>query len=389
MMMRMRPMMKINFFFVALISYAYHQVVNAAVTYNTILGADTTFTATSTVTNIFQADCSWGGTGSCGASYCTDMSTKPKCDAAYLTSGCASTSAGCVVTKVTEATELAALGTQTCTQATSGIDERCSAYWLNKWMSSGRDGLGGAVAAYCTDKYLIIYGTGATGFTTNMIDISQAPGGKYYPAGDTVEVACVTSDVTVSSTKMETTVIPLVSGDYNYTLLDTAASTNNMGSAAYEGSGDGDGKYLCNTDNEGCFGLPSWAGIGVTTTGQSIYPLYSNTVLITLDSCEVDSCNEHVGQGGGQPHLHGDPFHASDAKCHYGPANYTDGIAGHPPVIGFSYDGPSIYGRYLDSSAPGFSTGLDDCGGHEHDSYVYHYHTQVIKQFENKCRLCK
>ena len=332
------------------------------------------FTAGTTAAN-YQTDCSWGGTSSCGASYCTDTSSQPKCDAKYLTAACGSS---CVATSVNAKTQLEALGTQTCTQATAAVDERCSSTWLNKWMSVGRNGNGGAVAAYCTDKYLIIYGTGATGFTTNMVDISQAPGGKYYPAGDTTEVTCVTSEVTVSSPKMETTVIPLVSGDYKYTLLDTALDTNNMGSAAYDGAGDGNRKYLCNTNNEDCFGLPSWAGVGVTTTGQSIYPLYSNTVAITLDSCEVDSCNEHVGQGGGQPHLHGDPFHASDTKCHYGPANYTDGITGHPPVIGFSYDGPSIYGRYLASSAPGFSTGLDDCGGHVHDSYVYHYHTQVI-----------
>jgi len=69
--------------------------------------------------------------------------------------------------------------------------------------------------------------------------------------------------------------------------------------------------------------------------------------------------------------------------CHYGPANYTDGTDGHPPVIGFAYDGPTIYGRYLSTSAPGFSDGLDDCGGHEHsaDSTAYggyHYHAQVI-----------
>ena len=129
--------------------------------------------------------------------------------------------------------------------------------------------------------------------------------------------------------------------------------------------------------------LPSWTGVGVSTTGQSIYPLYSNVVRITLDACEVDSCNEHVGQGGGQPHLHGDPFHASDTMCHYGPANYTDGTDGHPPVIGFAYDGPTIYGRYLSTSAPGFSDGLDDCGGHEHSADPtayggYHYHAQVI-----------
>ena len=323
----------------------------------------------------WQTDCSWGGTGSCGAGYCTDMSTKPKCDANQLKSP------NVAATSIDSAEELAKYTAQTCTQADSTVDERCGATWLNTWMSAGRLGTGGAVAAYCNDKYLVIIGTGATGFTTNMADISQAPGGTYYPDGTTA-TDCVTSEVTVSSPKMETTAIPLKTGEYRYTLLDTALGSNNFDTFS-GGAGDGNTKYLCDTDAEGCFGLPSWTGVGVSTTGQSIYPLYSNVVRITLDACEVDSCNEHVGQGGGQPHLHGDPFHASDTMCHYGPANYTDGTDGHPPVIGFAYDGPTIYGRYLSTSAPGFSDGLDDCGGHEHsaDSTAYggyHYHAQVI-----------
>ena len=341
--------------------------------------SDVTYTATdingATKAADWQTDCSWGGTGSCGAGYCTDMSTKPKCDANQLKSP------NVAATSIDSAEELAKYTAQTCTQADSTVDERCGATWLNTWMSAGRLGTGGAVAAYCNDKYLVIIGTGATGFTTNMADISQAPGGKYYPDGTTA-TDCVTSEVTVSSPKMETTAIPLKTGDYRYTLLDTALGSNNFDTFS-GGAGDGNTKYLCDTDAEGCFGLPSWTGVGVSTTGQSIYPLYSNVVRITLDACEVDSCNEHVGQGGGQPHLHGDPFHASDTMCHYGPANYTDGTDGHPPVIGFAYDGPTIYGRYLSTSAPGFSDGLDDCGGHEHsaDSTAYggyHYHAQVI-----------
>ena len=341
--------------------------------------SDVTYTATdingATKAADWNTDCSWGGTGSCGAGYCTDMSTKPKCDANQLKSP------NVAATSIDSAEELAKYTAQTCTQADSTVDERCGATWLNTWMSAGRLGTGGAVAAYCNDKYLVIIGTGATGFTTNMADISQAPGGTYYPDGTTA-TDCVTSEVTVSSPKMETTAIPLKTGDYRYTLLDTALGSNNFDTFS-GGAGDGNTKYLCDTDAEGCFGLPSWTGVGVSTTGQSIYPLYSNVVRITLDACEVDSCNEHVGQGGGQPHLHGDPFHASDTMCHYGPANYTDGTDGHPPVIGFAYDGPTIYGRYLSTSAPGFSDGLDDCGGHEHsaDSTAYggyHYHAQVI-----------
>ena len=47
-------------------------------------------------------------------------------------------------------------------------------------------------------------------------------------------------------------------------------------------------------------------------------------------------------------------------------------------------DGFPIYGRYLDTTAPGYSVSLDDCGGHIHspdtNSYGYHYHSQVISQ---------
>ena len=39
--------------------------------------------------------------------------------------------------------------------------------------------------------------------------------------------------------------------------------------------------------------------------------------------------------------------------------------------LGWSYDGPSIYGRYLSASAPGYATALDKCGGHSHDAYGY------------------
>ena len=74
--------------------------------------------------------------------------------------------------------------------------------------------------------------------------------------------------------------------------------------------------------------------------------------------------------------------------CLYGPSDYTT-TNSHPPVVGFSYDGHLIYGRYLDSSAPGYAAPLlDACGGHEHDTagtdeygislQNYHYHTQIF-----------
>ena len=62
-----------------------------------------------------------------------------------------------------------------------------------------------------------------------------------------------------------------------------------------------------------------------------------------------------MGQGGGPPHLHGDPF---GARCLYDARNYTlaDGVTtsldAHPPIIGWSLDGPSNYGRYEEEPSP-------------------------------------
>ena len=78
---------------------------------------------------------------------------------------------------------------------------------------------------------------------------------------------------------------------------------------------------------------------------------------------------------------------ATNTTCLYSIKNYTSTLA-HPPLIGYSMDGFPLYGRYLDSAAPGASTALDPCGGHTHsgvaggiaDSVVgYHYHSQVVQ----------
>jgi hypothetical protein len=88
--------------------------------------------------------------------------------------------------------------------------------------------------------------------------------------------------------------------------------------------------------------------------------VYNNRGQYTPQDCEVDACNEHVGQGGGQPHLHGDPFHSTDGVCLYGPANYTSDSA-HPPLWGFSLDGYNIYGRHLSANNEGYAP---PWGGH-------------------------
>ena len=81
-----------------------------------------------------------------------------------------------------------------------------------------------------------------------------------------------------------------------------------------------------------------------------------------------------MGGGGGQPHLHGDPF---GTWCLYSQLNYSSPTV-HPPQIGWAFDGGNIYGRHLSTSNVGYSTALDDCGGHTHGSYAYHYHTQIL-----------
>ena len=298
----------------------------------------------------------------CGPSYCTDMNTAAKCD-------------NSATTDITIATELAKVKTQTCTQAT---ETKCTQAWLDANINVGRNGDGGVIAAYCTDRYLVLQTTMKPGWTTDMNDISQPPGGT---ASD--NTACVTGEISSTMGKLETQVFPL---EHVYELWGTELSTQNdiYFSNGAQATGQTDtGRYFSDGASVN-IALPADAGVGISVAGQSIYPLYSNTRQITLESCEVDSCNEHVGQGGGQPHLHGDPFSATTGKCLYSPENYTNAagtqdLTVHPPAIGFSYDGPLIYGRHLANTAPGFSTGLDNCGGHVHDSYAYHYHTQVVQ----------
>jgi len=225
---------------------------------------------------------------------------------------------------------------------------------------------------------LVLFSDGSPGFiggnaAVNLADIPQPPGGTDQDG----TTACRTRSWW---TGLDVRKIPLSD---QYTLLSTATRYNNLeqsnvATSFPSGSAKAADGYL-NHATWGTYGLPSGGEMGVSVAGQSIFPVFADSVDLTPQKCEVDQCNEHVGQGGGAPHLHGDPF---GSVCLYDATNYTDAngnqdLTVHPPVIGFSLDGPTIYGRYLSTSAPGYSTALDDCGGHLHDSYPYHYHTSV------------
>jgi len=270
----------------------------------------------------------------------------------------------------------------TCTQVKTGV---CSSEALAKIVIGD-----GVKYAYCNDLWLVIGATGETGvYESNLNDVPHPPGGT---GGVTGELSKTTSD------KVGASYIPIAP-----TALSTSAATNNL-DAFDVATGVGQYSYLSNSvTGEGTYGLPSDSGVGVGANGAPIYPLYNNVVQKTPDRCEVDRCNEHVGQGGGQPHWHGDPFgDETTTTCLYGPSDYVDAdgaqaVTNHPPIIGFSFDGYRIYGRYLSESAPGFAAPLlDACGGHTHATATdkdrldlplggddgYHYHAQI---FDHAC----
>jgi hypothetical protein len=80
------------------------------------------------------------------------------------------------------------------------------------------------------------------------------------------------------------------------------------------------------------------------------------------------------------------PYSDVAGECMYSPANYANykGLTGHPPVIGWSFDGYEIYGRHLSNRAVGYNQSLDLCGGHSHNDSkgnAMDYHAQVVKVY--------
>ena len=78
-------------------------------------------------------------------------------------------------------------------------------------------------------------------------------------------------------------------------------------------------------------GLPR-KDIGLTVSGSDIFPTKDRASIIP-EECTSGSCTEHIGEDGGQPHVHGDPFGSS---CLYSEADYTNSngvqdITVHPP----------------------------------------------------------
>ena len=144
----------------------------------------------------------------------------------------------------------------------------------------------------------------------------------------------------------------------------------------------GDGQNLADDAGDTNYNVYSWASIntvGIAVDGVEIYPLFNNVLLASVEKGEVTQSGIHVGQGMGL-HWHGDGHAANGNKMNI--YNLRDYVGyDHPPLIGFGNDGVALYGKYESSysTMDGYSTAIDDFGGHEHDGYNYHYHAHEME----------
>ena len=143
---------------------------------------------------------------------------------------------------------------------------------------------------------LVLFSDGSPGFiggnaAVNLADIPQPPGGTDQDG----TTACRTRSWW---TGLDVRKIPLSD---QYTLLSTATRYNNLeqsnvATSFPSGSAKAADGYL-NHATWGTYGLPSGGEMGVSVAGQSIFPVFADSVDLTPQKCEVDQCNEHVGQG--------------------------------------------------------------------------------------------
>jgi len=241
---------------------------------------------------------------------------------------------------------LSKMGCKQCTQSTN---ERCS----NAYLGANLRTAGGLMAVYCNDDYLVLHGNGAPSHTDGLADIPRPPG----EGGVQYANACVTRNWHQA---YQINKIPL-----NPVKLSTSTVSNNV--SAFVGQTD----PLALTG----MGLPESGPISISVSGQNMFPIYNNGGIMVNEACESDKCTAHAGQGFDY-HYHGDPFSNIAGRCLYSPADYDS--TGHPPLIAFSLDGYNVYGRHLKTTDLGQTVALDDCGGHDHGTYGYHYHSQVI-----------
>jgi hypothetical protein len=265
--------------------------------------------------------------------------------------------------------------TRKCTQST---DVRCTSDRLYDMVVGS-----GIKAAYCNEDFVVVHSDLSGSYPMWLSDIPNPPGGgEDHDRTDQSDtgIFCQTGAESIYEEygvyKFPLFPSPLATDDY----------TNNLNLASFPNgcNRNNPGSHMCERAGAGHdWGHPVRGPVGITITGQEIFPAFNNIGYLEPEKCTVDSCNQHVGAGGGQTHLHGDPY---GAWCLYDVDNYTSSTVHHPPQIGWIFDGYDTYGRYISTTSLGFDTPLDGCGGHEHDDLPYHYHSALIEAVTDKGR---
>jgi hypothetical protein len=217
--------------------------------------------------------------------------------------------------------------------------------------------------------YMVIATHNATPRPNFLVDVARPPGdgeGNGY-ANQTVTRTAVLEARTI--------VVPLK--DYGL----TASLTENIVSPSLASDANvSAGNYTVEN-------YAANASSGIAIDGVKIYPALNNTLAYAQADAEITSSGAHVGRGGSLHwHSDGHGYNGNGINL-YNIADYSDSQGNantHPPIIGFSYDGIAIYGKYevSFSSMQGYTEALDEYGGHSHGDYGYHYHAHT-KQIEN------
>ena len=321
-----------------------------------------------------------GGTGYCGPEYCS-MALKWSCTGSGKCAVCTyirgSSQAGQsfdTLRPMNFQSRLNMITTRKCIQSS---DARCTSDRLYDMIVGS-----GIKAAYCNEDFIVVHSDLSSSYPAWFSDIPNPPGGgEDHDRTDQSDtgIFCQTGQESIYEEygiyKIPLKEHPLETDDY----------TNNLNLASFPNGchRNNPGSHMCERAGAGHdYGVPVRGPIGLTITGQEIFPVFNNIGYLEPEKCTVDSCNAHIGAGGGQPHIHGDPF---GAWCMYDLDNYTS-LLHHPPQIGWIVDGYDTYGRYLSTDSLGFNVPLDGCGGHTHDDLPYHYHSALIEAVTDKGR---
>ena len=187
--------------------------------------------------------------------------------------------------------------------------------------------------------------------------------------------ACGTAVTRFSNLERYITMIPMRNYGQVTAVTDNATLTTNLWS-------DVNGVLNGTTLAKNVYTYADIADNGLLIDGSVMFPLFNNTLTPSHLKGELSASGCHVGQGGGGPHCHADGYQPSQGLGLYNDADYLSKT--HPPVIGFGYDGVALFAKYRssDTALLGYSTALDEFGGHDHDSIGYHYHAHTVADYQ-------